>query len=169
MSRLMFWVCVRLGLVLSASLAAMSLRSWVAVRLFAGLGLLYSSCIHWCRVVSTSFSSLRMISWASGPLRRFQRVVLLMPSSSAICWLVHEGWVITMSMAWVVSACVLASAGVIPVSTSSCGVPRLLRVNGFERVGVFLFMFLMVCAYYSVDEPRSVAAGPEGVNRPALL
>jgi purine-cytosine permease-like protein len=74
-----------------------------------------------------------------------------------------------MSMAWVVSACVLASAGVIPVSTSSCGVPRLLRVNGFERVGVFLFMFLMVCAYYSVDEPRSVAAGPEGVNRPALL
>ena len=85
------WVWVRLGLSLSASLVAMSSLSLVAVLLFVGFVELWSSCIHWCRVVSISFSSLLMSSWASGPRVRFHSVVLDISSSSAMCWFVQCG------------------------------------------------------------------------------
>ena len=98
------WVCVRLGLSLSASLVAMSSWSLVAVLMFVGLVLLWSSCIHVWRVVSISFSSLLMSSWASGPRVMFHSVVLLICSSSAICWFVQLGKVVMRCIAFLVSA-----------------------------------------------------------------
>lgn len=56
-----------------------------------------------------------MSSWACCSLRRFHRVVLLIWSSSAICWLVHEGCWVIWSMAWVRRARFLSS-----VTVSSC-------------------------------------------------
>lgn len=56
-----------------------------------------------------------MSSCACCSLRRFQRVVRLICSSSAICWFVHEGCWVMWSMAWFRRARFLIS-----VAVSSC-------------------------------------------------
>lgn len=108
-------VCVLVGLILSASLVVVSSSSLAAVRWLVGDLLLYSSCIHWWRVVSCSCSCLLMSSWACWSLRMFQRVVRLMSRVSAICWFVHWGCCVMRSMAWIRRALFFSSVGV-----SSC-------------------------------------------------
>lgn len=110
-SMLMFvvCVCVRVGLSLSASLCAMFSWSFAAVLVFTGFVDWWSSCIQLCRVDSISFSSLLMSSWASLPRIRFHRVVLDIPSSSAICWFVWLGKVVMRFIACLVRAVFFAS------------------------------------------------------------
>jgi len=117
---LMLADCVRVGRVLSASLAAISRYSFAAARWLVGLRFpsvgFHSSCIHVWRVVSISCSLRRMSSWACSPFERFHRVVLLIPSSVAICSSLHPGYVVMKSTACIISAVFFVSDAVILVS-----------------------------------------------------